>query len=180
MFLRYALLILISSHFAAGQSRYTKLRAAYGVEAFGISPKASVTAEAMFRYRKSNFVDVQAGLGWVQSQRITSPTGSLALTFCQLLNPYKQNSCNPYPGHNLIETYLEAGLASFFIDGYDSDLFSGRQDRQRMMTPLALAGFRMHVVGARWVYVFKLRYTPALLESKIASWGGIGVGLGWR
>lgn len=179
MFLRYFLILFLYSQYAAAQPYYTHVRGTFGVELFGITPKGAVTAEAAFGYLRKSFWNVQAGLGAVNKGNFRSPTFSAALTHCVILNSYKRNSCVPQPGNYLIESYFEFGLGGFAVDRYDNGLFSGT-NKQRLLTPSGLAGFRFHILTSKWIYILKLRYTPPLLHNVLASHAGVGVGIGWR
>lgn len=179
MFPRYLLILFFCAQYAAAQPYYTRVRGAFGADAFGIAPKGAVTAEAAFGYLKKSFWNIQAGLGAITRSDFRSPAGSLALTHCAILNPYKRKSCIPQPGHYLIESYFEAGLGGFIIDRYDSAVYFGG-NKQRLLTPSGVAGFRFHIVSGKWIYMLKLRYTPSLLPNVLASHAGVGVGIGWR
>ena len=179
MFPKYLLAVLLCYQSAFAQPYYTRLRGAFGIELFGVTPKGAATAEAAFGYFKKSFSNVQVGLGVINRSNFRSPTLSAALTHCFILNPYKRNSCFPQPGNYLIESYFEAGLGGFLVDQYDNGLYSGA-NRQRLLTPSGLLGFRFNVVTAKWICILKLRYTPRLLPNVLASDAGVGVGLGWR
>jgi hypothetical protein len=103
-------LIFFNSH---AQNLYTPIRAGSGMEAFGTAPKAQVYAEALFGYKTRSFWSVQAGMGFLNAKRTLTYSFSGALTYAYLLNPYRRRSCNPAPGFNKIEVYLEAGLLFF-------------------------------------------------------------------
>lgn len=179
MFTRYFLIVFICAQHAAAQPYYTRVRGAFGIELFGMTPIGAATAEASFGYFKRSFWNVQAGLGAVNKMTFRSPALSGVLTHCFILNPYKRRSCNPHPGNRLIEICFEAGLGGFLVDRYDNGLYSGT-NRQRLLTPSGLAGFRFNVVTDKWIYILKLRYTPPLLSNILASHAGLGIGLGWR
>lgn len=179
MFPRYFLILIFCSHYAAAQPYYTRLRGAFGVEAFGMTPKGTLTAEASFGYSKRSFWHVQAGLGVINKKNFRSPTLSGTLTRCFILNPYKRKSCIPHPVNYRIESYFEAGLGGFLVDRYDNGLYTG-SSKQRLLTPSGIAGFRFNLVTEKWIYMLKLRYTPALLPNNLASRAGVGVSLGWR
>lgn len=179
MFSRFLFILFFFSQFAAAQPYYTRVRGAFGAELFGVTPKGALIAEASFGYFKRSFWNVQAGLGAINKKNFRSPTLSGALTHCFILNPYKRKSCAPWPGNHLIESYFEAGIGGFAVDRYDSGIHSGN-NKQRLLTPSALAGFRFHMVTGKWIYILKLRYTPPLLPNMLASQAGVGMGLGWR
>ncbi len=179
MFPRYLLLLFFCSQYAAAQPYYTRVRGAFSADVYGIAPRYALGAEAGFGYLRKSFWDVQAGIGTITKYDFRSPTLSAALTHCFVLNPYKRNSCVPQAGHYLIESYFEAGLSGFMVDRYDNALFSGT-NRQRLLTPSGVAGFRFHIVSRKWIYMLKLRYTPVLLPNVLASHAGVGVGVGWR
>lgn len=176
---RYSLFLFFFCQYAAAQPYYTRVRGAFGGDLYGITPKGAATAEAAFGYLKKSFWDVQAGLGAINRAEFRSPTLSAALMHCFILNPYKRNSCVPQPGNYLIESYFEVGLGGFLVDRYDNGIYS-RTDKQRLLTPSGLAGFRFNVVTRKWIYIVKLRYTPPLLANSLASHAGVGVGVGWR
>ncbi|WAC10943.1 hypothetical protein [Dyadobacter pollutisoli] len=155
------------------------MRGAIGADLYGITPRGAVTAEAAFGYLRRSFWNVQAGLGAVNRGDFRSPTLSAALTHCFILNPYKRKSCVPRPGNYLIESYFEMGLGGFAVDRYDNGIYPGT-NKQRLLTPSGLAGFRFNVLTKRWIYILKLRYTPPLLPNILASHAGVGVALGWR
>jgi|GEM_PF-1777800 len=171
---------LFSTFHGFAQPYYTRLRAAVGGEALGIAPTGQVYSEASFAYRAKTFWNISTGLGAVQTGSFRSYTLSSALTYSSLLNPYMRRSCQPRPGYNSIESYFETGVATFFVDTYNGNQYFPDTDKQRLLTPLALAGLRIHFVSSKWIYILKLRYTPALLESKLASKGGIAFAIGWR
>ncbi|KAA6439006.1 hypothetical protein FEM33_12000 [Dyadobacter flavalbus] len=179
VFPNFFFILIFCAQTAAAQPCYTRVRGAFGAELFGITPKGAAIAEAAFGYFKRSFWNVQAGLGAVNKNTFRSPTLSGALTHCFVLNPYKRKSCVLHPGHYLIESYFEAGLGGFAVDRYDNDLYAGTS-KQRLFTPSALAGFRLHVVTGKWIYILKLRYTPPLLANLFASYAGLGLGLAWR
>lgn len=172
------LLLLVT--FSVSAQSYTPLRAAIGAEIFGISPQGQAFAEVFFNYRQRSFLNIQAGLGRVSQTDFFSFSLSSALTYSYLLNPYRRKSCVPHPGYNSFETYLEGGLAAFYVDTYDNSQYMGNQYARRLITPLALAGLRFHFVTEKWIYIIKIRSTPALLENKLASRAGVAIALGWR
>jgi len=176
---KYVLLFLFVSFHTSAQL-YTPLRAAIGAEVFGISPQGQAFAEVFFHYRKRSFLDAQVGLGRVSQTDFFSISLSSALTYSFLLNPYRRKSCIPQPGHNKFETYLEGGLAAFYVDPYDNSQYYGNQNTQKFVTPLALVGLRFHIVNRKWIYILKVRCTPVLSENKLASKAGVAVALGWR
>lgn len=179
VFPRYLLILFFCSQYAGAQPYYTRVRGAFGLDIHGIAPKGSVTAEAAFGYLKKSFWNVSAGLGAVNRKDFRSPTVSAALTHCLILNPYRRKSCVPQPGNYLIEAYIEAGLGGFFVDRYDDALAFGT-NKQRLVTPSGLAGFRFNIVTGKWIYTLKLRLTPPLLPNALASRAGVGIGIGWR
>ena len=179
MFARLLLIFILCASCAAAQPYYTRIRGAFGAEIFGIAPKGAFVAEAAFGYTKRSFWDVQAGIGAVSQPEFRSPAFSAALTHCFILNPYKRNSCTPHPDHYAIETYLEAGIASFFVDRYDRGLHSG-VNGQPALTPSGIAGLRFNLVTDRWIYILKIRYTPPLVSNPIASHAGVGLAMAWR
>ncbi|MCF2444443.1 hypothetical protein L0657_10795 [Dyadobacter sp. CY345] len=164
------------------QNRYTSVRAGVGVEAFGIAPQGQVYAEAFFGNLPRSFWNVQAGLGIIDGSDFLTYSFSGALTYSYLLNPYRRTQCNPVPGHNNFEAYLEAGVASFFCDTKfnESMFYVPKTGREPLFTPLGLAGLRFHFVSEKFIYILKARYTPALIESRYASVAGLAVGFGWR
>jgi hypothetical protein len=172
--------IFLFLSFPASAQFYTPVRAAIGAEIFGTSPQVQAYAEALFNYRKKSFLSVQAGLGRVAKTDFFSFSLSSALTYSYLLNPYRRKSCVPQPGYNTFETYLEGGLASFYVDTYDNSHYMGNRYAQRLITPLALAGLRFHIVTGKWIYILKIRCTPAFSENKLASKAGVVLALGWR
>ncbi|WP_143061718.1 hypothetical protein [Dyadobacter sp. SG02] len=179
MFVRYLLILFLCGQYATAQPYYTRVRGAFGADAFGLAPRGAIAAEAAFGYLKKSFWDVQGGLGFMTRNDFRSPTLSAALTHCLILNPYKRKSCIPQPGRYLVEGYFEAGLGAFMVDRYDDGLYRARS-RQRLLTPSGVAGFRFHLVSRKWIYMLKLRYTPPLLRNALASHAGVGVGVGWR
>ncbi len=179
MLSRYLLILFFCSQYATAQPYYTRMRGAFGADAYGIAPRAAITAEAAFGYLKKSFWNVQGGVGAITSARFRSPTVLAALTHCFVLNPYKRRSCIPQPGNYLVESYFEAGIGGFLVDRYDNGLYYN-PDKQRLLTPSGMAGFRFHIVSRKWIYMLKLCYTPPLLPNALASHGGVGVGVGWR
>ncbi|SDE43443.1 hypothetical protein SAMN04487996_10536 [Dyadobacter soli] len=179
MFPKYLLVLLFCVQVAAAQPYYTRVRGAFGADAFGIAPRGAVTAEAAFGYLKKSFWTLQAGIGAITRSDFRSPTFSGALTHCFILNPYKRKSCIPQPGNYLVESYFEAGLGGFMVDRYDSAVLFG-SNKQRLLTPSGIAGLRFNLVSRKWIYMLKLRFTPPLLSNVLASHAGIGVGVGWR
>jgi len=175
VFTKLLLISIFSGSLVVAQPHYTRIRGAFGAEIFGIAPKGAVTAEAAFGYGKNSFWNVQAGVGAVHERDFWSPSFSAALTHCFLLNPYRRKTCIPQPGHRNIETYLEAGLASLFIDLYDRSMHT-----QQLVTPLGTAGLRFNLVTDRWIYVLKVRYTPPLIANPLASHAGAGIAVAWR
>jgi hypothetical protein len=175
---KYIFLFILFAFQVSAQPYYTRIRAAIGGEAFGSAPKGQIFAETLFGYRKKSFFDLQAGLGVVTAHDFFSYSLASSLTYSYILNPYRRKSCQPHPGYNSFESYLEAGLGSFYVDTYDS--YTGDLYKQRLLTPLALAGLRFHLISERWVYIVKLRYTPAILENKLSSIAGVALALGWR
>ena len=164
------------------QSLYTPMRAAAGVEVFGITPRGAVFAEALFGYKARSFWNIQAGLGLVNGSDFLTYSFSGALTYSYLLNPYRRTQCNPVPGYNGFEAYLEGGVASFFCDTrYNKNIFYvSKKENEPLFTPLGLAGLRFHFVTEKLIYILKVRYTPSLVESRYASIGGLALGIGWR
>ena len=164
------------------QSLYTPMRAAVGIEAFGITPKGAAFAEALFGYKPRSFWDVQTGLGLVSGSDFRTYSFSGALTYSYLLNPYRRTQCNPVPGYNSFEGYLEGGIASFFCDTrYNKNsIYVSRKEKEPLFTPLGLVGLRFHFVTEKVIYILKIRYTPSLIESRYASMGGFALGFGWR
>ena len=164
------------------QKLYTPVRAGVGLEAFGIAPKGQAYAEALFGYRAKSFWSVQAGMGLLYAKGSLAYSFSGALTYAYLLNPYRRTQCNPVPGYNSFEAYLEGGAASFFCDTkFNENLFFvPKEGREPLFTPLVLAGLRFHLVTGKRIYVLKVRYTPALIESRYASMAGAALGFGWR
>lgn len=154
------------------------MRGAFGIDLYGVTPKGAVTAEAAFGYLKKSFWNVQAGLGAINKKDFRSPTFSSTITHCFILNAYKRNSCVPQPGNYLVETYFEAGLGSFIVDPYDNGVYSG-MNKQRILTPSGLIGFRFNVPTKKWIYILKLRYTPSLVPNFLASHAGVAIGIGW-
>ena len=171
---------LFSTLSCFAQPYYTRLRAAVGGEALGIAPTGQVSSEASFAYRAKTFWNISTGVGAVKSATFRSPTLSSALTYAYLLNPYFRTSCQPHPSYNSIECYMETGVAAFFVDTYSGNQYFPDSEKQRLMTPLGLVGFRIHCVSSKLIYILKARYTPALLESKLASKAGIAFAVGWR
>lgn len=176
---KYILFFLFIS-FPASAQFYTPVRAAIGAELFRISPQGQAFAEVFFNYKKRSFLNSQVGFGRVSQTDFFSISLSSALTYSFLLNPYRRKSCIPQPGYNKFETYLEGGLAAFYVDTYDNSQYIGNQYTQKLITPLALAGLRFHIVNRKWVYILKIRCTPALSENKLASKAGVAIALGWR
>lgn len=177
----FPLFFLIFSN-GFSQRLYTPVRAGVGVEAFGIAPKGQVYAEAFFGYKPRSFWDVQAGMGLVGEHDFLTYSFSGALTYAYLLNPYRRTQCNPVPGYNSLEAYLEGGIASFFSDSkynYNS-FYVSENGRDPLLTPLALAGLRFHLVTRKLIYILKVRYTPTLIESRYASTAGLALGFAWR
>lgn len=179
MLLRSLLLAFFCSKLAAAQPYYTPVRGAFGGDLYGIAPKAGISAEASFGYLKKSHWNVQTGLGAITRWDFRSPSLSAALTRCFILNPYKRRPCVPQPGNHLIEGFLEVGLGGFVIDRYDNAVYSGT-NKQRLLTPSGIIGLRLNIVTGRWIYIFKLRYTPSVLPNSLASRAGMGVALGWR
>ncbi|KAA0989805.1 hypothetical protein [Dyadobacter aurulentus] len=173
------LLVLLSPP-ALSQPFYTPIRAAIGAELGGVSPQFSVTASVATAYKKRSFVAIQAGLGWLDRAGFKSPSFSAAGTYCFLLNPYNKKACTPQPGYNSLEIYLEGGLAALLLDPYDNNRFVNDDLQHQFATPLALGGVRFHLVSRKWIYILKIRFTPALVKSKYTSSAGLGVGIGWR
>lgn len=172
--------LLCSNGFA--QNLYTPLRAGVGLEAFGIAPKAQLFTEIFFAYKARTFWDVQAGSGILNGSDYLTYTFSGALTYSYLLNPYRRTQCNPVPGFNGFEGYLEGGVASFFSDTKfnESIPYVSKDGREPLFTLLVLAGLRFHFVTDKRIYILKVRYTPALIESRYASVAGVALGFGWR
>lgn len=164
------------------QQLYTPIRAGVGVEAFGTAPKGQVYAEALFGYKPRSFWGVQTGLGMIGDHDFLTYSFSGAITYAYLLNPYHRTQCNPMPGYNGLEAYVEAGLASFFCDTKFNDniFYISEKEREPLLTPLALAGLRFHLVTRKFIYILKVRYTPALIESRYASAAGLALGFAWR
>jgi hypothetical protein len=75
---------------ALSQPYYTPIRASIGAEAFGVSPKGQVYAEATFLNRKKSFCNVSAGFGAIWQADFKSYTFSSSLTYAYLLNPYRR------------------------------------------------------------------------------------------
>ena len=175
---KYIFLFVLFSFQALAQSDYTRIRAAVGAEAFGSAPQGQVLAETLFGYQKKSFFGWQAGLGMVSAHNFFSYSLASSLTYSYILNPYRRKVCRPHPGYNSFESYLEAGLGAFYVDAFDS--YPGDPYKQRLLTPLALAGLRFHLISERWVYIVKVRYTPALLENKLSSVAGVALALGWK
>ncbi|WP_439555478.1 hypothetical protein [Dyadobacter sp.] len=173
------LLILVSLK-CSSQPYYTRIRANVGAEIAGLAPQFAVMAEAITAYKPRSFAGIQAGLGWLERSGFKSPSLSAAGTYNFLLNPYRRKSCYPHPGNKSIEAYLECGLGAFFIDPYDKNLNTVAKVKHRFATPVALAGARFHFVSPKWIYVLKLRLTPAILKSRFDPVAGVCVGLGWR
>ncbi|MCE7041297.1 hypothetical protein [Dyadobacter sp. CY312] len=163
----------------SAQPYYTPLRAAVGVEAFGTAPQRQVCTEVMFGYKSRSFLALQAGLGLYNISDYTTYSISAALTYNFLLNRYRKKECQPHPGHNVLESYFEVGTSAFLFDKYVNVYFPPT-DQQEQICPLALAGLRFHIVSTKWIYILKIRYTPSLVDSKVASVGGVAVGFGWR
>lgn len=164
------------------QKLYTPLRAGVGLEAFGIAPKVQLYAEAFFGYKTRTFWDLQAGAGILNGSDHLTYSLSGALTYSYLLNPYRRTQCNPVPGFNGFETYLEGGVASFFSDTQlnESIPYVSKDGREPLFTLMVLAGLRFHFVTDKRIYILKVRYTPALIESRYASLAGVALGFGWR
>ncbi|MCE6991503.1 hypothetical protein [Dyadobacter sp. CY323] len=179
MFLRYFSIFFFCFQYAAAQPFYTRIRGGFGVDLYGITPRGAITAEAAFGYSNRSFWNVQAGLGAVSRANFRSPALSAALTHCVILNPYKRNPCFPQLRHYLIETYFEGGLGCFMVDRYDNGIYLGT-NRQRLLTPSGIIGFRFNMLTGKWIYILRLRYTPHLLPNDLASYVGVGVGIGWR
>jgi hypothetical protein len=179
VFPRCFLLVVFFPSFAAAQPYYTPVRGAFGGEFYGISPRGAASAEASFGYLKKSHWNVQAGLGAISRRDFRSPTLSAALTHCFILNPYKRKQCVPRPGNYLIESYLEGGLGGFLVDRYDNAVYYG-SNKQRLLTPSGIMGLRFNVVTGKWIYIFKVRFTPPLLYNDLASRAGVGVAFGWR
>ena len=133
----------------------------------------------MFGYKPKSFWDLQAGLGLFNIRDYTTYSISTALTYNILLNPFRRKECWPHPGYNSFEAYLEGGAAIFVLDKYVNSYFAFN-DQQKVITPLGLAGLRFHFISERWIYILKVRYTPSLIESKLASVAGVALGIGWR
>ena len=174
------ILLTLLSFPSLSQPFYTPIRAAIGGELGGVSPQFSVTANVATAYRKRSFLDIQAGLGWLDRAGFKSPSFSAAGTYCFLLNPYNKKACTPQPGYNFVEIYLEGGLAALLLDPYDNNRFVNDDLQHQFATPLALGGLQFHLVSRKWIYRLKIRCTPALIKSKYASIAGLGVGIGWR
>jgi hypothetical protein len=155
------------------------MRGAFGVDLNGITPRGAITAEAAFGYLHKSFWNIQAGFGAINKRDFRSPALSAALTHCFIINAYRRNSCTPHPGNYFIESYFEAGLGGFMVDRYDVGIYSGF-NKQRLLTPSGLVGFRFNILAKKWIYIFRLRYTPSLLPNVLASNIGFGVGVGWR
>lgn len=173
-------LLLILCFESKAQSLYTPVRAGVGVEAFGTAPKGQFYAEAMFDYKRRSFLDVQAGMGLISGSDFLTYTFSGALTYSCLLNPYRRGQCDPVPGYNRLEAYLEGGIALFFCDTeFNSNVvFISKDQKEPLFTPLGLAGLRFHLVTGKLIYILKVRYTPALIESRYASIAGLALDLG--
>jgi len=177
----FSVLCLICFHSHA-QNLYTPIRAGIGMEAFGTAPKAQLYAEALFGYKTRSFWSGQAGMGFLNAKRTLTYSFSGALTYDYLLNPYRRRSCNPAPGFNKIEVYLEAGPAMFFSDTKFNEgvFYVSKYGREPLFTPLGLAGLRFHLVTGKLIYMLKVRYTPSLTESRYATMAGVVLGFGWR
>ncbi len=177
----FPLFFLIFSK-AFSQQLYTPVRAGVGVEALGTAPKGQVYAEAFFGYKPRSFWGIQAGLGLIGEHDFLTYSFSGAITYAYLLNPYHRTQCNPVPGYNSVEAYLEGGIASFFCDTKFNEniLYVSDKGRNPFLTPLALGGLRFHLVTRKFIYILKVRYTPALIESRYASAAGLALGLAWR
>lgn len=180
--LKTIVVLLLTCSGGLCQPLYTRMRADAGVEVFGIAPQGSAYAEALFGYQSRSFWAVQTGLGLIGEQDFLTYSFSGALTYAHLLNPYRRSQCNPSPGFNRFEVYLEGGLASFFSDSkYNKDiLYVLKNGKDAVFTPLALAGMRFHFVTGKFIYVLKIRFTPALVDSRYASVAGLTLGMGWR
>lgn len=104
-----------------------------------------------------------------------------ALTHSYLLNPYRWTKCNPVPGYKGFETYLEAGVGTLFSGTIFTEgvFYVSNNGREPLFTPVGIAGLRFHFVTDRRIYILKLRYTPALIESRYAFVAGAALGFGW-
>jgi hypothetical protein len=56
--------------------------------------------------------------------------------------------------------------------------YVSKYGREPLFTPLGLAGLRFHLVTGKLIYMLKVRYTPALKESRYASRAGVVLGFG--
>ncbi len=173
------LYLLLPTCSAEAQPRYTPVKRATSIEAFGASQGIMLALETPFLYRRSFFLNAQAGLGLyrqtasVSTARNAYSFGS-ALTHCTLLNRRKA-SCDPRPEYHRWEYYFEAGLAgTLFPDRYKLPDFGSRPV---LAAAQALAGFRIHRVGTRNVQIIKLRFSPFLAPG-FPLWGGIAYGVG--
>ncbi|QRR00159.1 hypothetical protein [Dyadobacter sandarakinus] len=175
----YFLMLLVMSGQAISQPFYTRIRGAFGVESFGITPKGAISADAAFSYYERTFWNLQAGIGVINRGNFRSPTLSSAITHCLILNPYKRKSCYPHPGNYLIESFFEAGTGGFLVDRYDNIPFTGIK-KQRLLAPSGIIGFRFNIISRQWIYIVKLRYTVPLLANPLASHAGAGISVGWR
>lgn len=164
------------------QNLYTPVRAGVGLEAFGTAPKGQLYAEALFNYEPRSFWSVQAGMGLLDAKGSLIYSFSGDVTYSYLLNPYRRTQCNPVPGYSGFEVYLEAGAALFFCDTKFNEgfLYPSKYSREPLFTPLGLAGLRFHLVTDKLIYILKVRYTPALIESNYASMAGVALGFSWR
>ncbi|MPR35038.1 hypothetical protein [Salmonirosea aquatica] len=175
--------ILLCAFFMAtpglAQTRYTPVIRAYSFEAFGASPGVQFALETPFRYRKSSFLNIHAGLGlYEQAASVSTAQHAYSLgtglTYCYLLNRRK-TSCDPRPEQHRWEYYLETGLAgTLFPDRYR---LPDRNNRVVTVAAQLLAGLRIHYVGTRKVQTIKLRYSP-FLASGFPPWAGIAYGIG--
>lgn len=173
------IVVLLLADAAHAQSRYTPIRHAYSLEAFGASQGIQFALETPFRYRRSSFFDIQAGLGLYRQTASVSTASSAyslgsALTYCLLLNR-RRTSCDPRPEYHRWEYYLETGLVgTLFPDRYKLSV----PDPQVVRTAAqALAGIRIHFNGTKNTRIIKIRFTPFLAPG-FPPWAGIAYGVG--
>lgn len=174
------ILLLFSAYAGYSQPYYTRLRAGLGGEARGISPRGQLYTELFFAYKARSFANVSAGVGIIEGRYLQTFSLSNSLTYCYLLNASKRNPCQPRPGFNRLESYLEAGGATFFVNSFYLDKYTRRQQQYRALTPIAVLGVRLHFITRRWIYILKVRMTPALLDQRLAAKSGVAVAVGWR
>ena len=62
----------------------------------------------------------------------------------------------------------------------ESVFYVSKDGREPLFTPVGITGLRFHFVTEKRIYILKVRYTPALIESRYASVAGVALGFGWR